>query len=114
MKFILPLPPNLANGRMHWAAKNRKRRVYMLTCRAWKIPRRPVEPLTRARIRATLFVFNRMDRDNLTARLKWPVDFLVQRGYILDDSEDVLEWAGLPSQQIDRRHQRVEIELEPL
>ena len=35
MRFTIPLPPNMGNSRMHWAAKNRKRANYMLEATAW-------------------------------------------------------------------------------
>ena len=52
-----------------------------------------------------------MDTDNLMARLKWPVDWIVKAGYLADDGPKVLEWE-MPQQVIDRRNMRVEIELE--
>ena len=112
MKLTLPLPPNRANARWHWRKEKLLRDSYFMRCLAmqglkWR------EPATHARISATLYVWSVMDMDNLMARLKWPVDWLVHRGYITDDDPAHLQWT-LPEQQIDRRNQRVEIELECL
>ena len=111
VRFTLPLPPNIANARLHWRAKDRKRVEYLLLCTAMADVPRPTEPLCEARIRATLYVWSLMDTDNLVARMKWPVDWLVDRGYLVDDHPTVLHW-DMPQQMIDRKHQRVEIELE--
>jgi len=55
-----------------------------------------------------------MDHDNLAARMKWPQDYLVKAGFIVDDDPAHLEWAGFPEQFIDRKDKRLVIELEPL
>lgn len=117
MKLTLPLPPNMANGRMHWRTRQRKRRAYNETCDMACIMypdvhyARPRVPLAKAKIRATVYVWAKMDADNLMARLKWPVDFLVNDGWLYDDGPDHLEWE-MPRQVVDRKNPRVEIELE--
>lgn len=116
-RVTLPLPPNLANGRLHWRAKDRKRGEYEASCAYWAImggDLHPQEPLERARISAVLYVHQRMDWDNLMARCKWPVDFLVKDRWIVDDSPDRLEWVGIPTQEIDRKNQRLVVTLEPV
>lgn len=117
--FELPLPPNIANARMHWAVKNKKRQRYFEDCdvalyekmgrlyfgiRGWQ----------KAQVTVTLRLSRTMDTDNLMARCKWPMDYLVDRGYILDDSPAHLEWSGLPTQLIDRKRQGITIALERL
>ena len=112
MKLTLTLPLNLGNARLHWAEKNRKMNFYFNLCLATVKTKRPEYPLSQADISATLYVWNLMDEgDNMRTRLKWPLDFLVQRGFIENDSPKVLVW-GTVTQEIDRRNQRVEIELE--
>ena len=54
-----------------------------------------------------------MDGDGLVSRAKWPVDWLVKRGYLVDDSPIYLEWV-MPTQEIDRKNRRIEITLEAL
>ena len=116
----LPLPPNLANGRMHWRTKDRKQGLYRTEALVWLVwgvnagRVRPRRPLTRASLSATLYVFSRMDYDNLVGRLKWTVDFLVQDGWIVDDSPAVLEEPWLVQQEIDRKWPRVVVTLEPV
>ena len=115
MRITLPMPPNMANKSFgHWAKKGRARDEYMMLAMVLSQDvKRPRKPFHRARISVTLYTWNPMDRDNLTARLKWPIDFLVERGVIVDDGPKCLE-SEMPKQAIDRKHMRVEIELEAI
>lgn len=114
MKLVLPLPLNLGNARLHWREKNRKMNAYFDLCLVTVKVKRPKWPLLRADINATFYVWNLMDEgDNMRTRLKWPLDWLVWRGYIEDDSPRTLTW-GPVSQVIDRKNQRIEVELEAL
>lgn len=114
MKIVLPLPPNRANARWHWRTENKKKSDYYWRALVHGICRSPVKPYARARITATLYVWNKMDEDNLMARLKWPLDWLVLNRFITDDGPKVLKWTGLPEQVVDRKNQRIEIELEAI
>lgn len=110
----LPMPPNMANSRMHWRAKDRKRREYYthattVLLLGLGVPKRPI---VKARVRVTLYVWAMMDYDNMMARLKWPLDVLVKSGWLEDDGPDHLEFAEMPTQVVDRKNQRVAIELE--
>ena len=113
MRIVLPLPPNRANARWHWRTEKRKRADYFLRCHCtdWKQPRKPH---SHVRLTATLYVWSRMDMDNLMARMKWPLDWLVRNEFLTDDGPDVIEWVGLPTQVVDRKNQRIEIELEDI
>ena len=71
-------------------------------------------PMAKAKISAKLYTYNKMDVDNLFARLKWPLDWLTRRGYILDDDPEILDWQGIPKQAVDRKNQRLEIQLEEI
>ena len=113
MKLTLPLPPNRANARWHWRREKELRDSYFMRCLVMHGLRWRDAPLAYARISATLYVWNISDMDNLMARMKWPVDWLVHRGYITNDDPAHLEWT-LPMQQIDRKNPRVEIELEAI
>lgn len=109
--FVLPLPKNVANNRAHHMVEYRQKKRYKRSCTA-RYPRKWSRPMERARLSATFFVWNLMDQtDNLPARLKFPQDWLVERGYILDDHPDCLT-LGDVRQEIDRSDQRVEITLE--
>ena len=109
LKITLPLPPNMANSRTHWRKKNRQQRDYSLLCYVWSSDR-PAAPFSKATISAMVYTWSPMDMDNLMARLKWPVDFLVSAGWLVDDNPDVLTWV-MPRQAVDRKHRRVEITL---
>lgn len=132
-RFVLPLPPNRANDRSSWRKVHRERAAYLEALyaiqktglslqyttrshtvfrRDFEIPDPPAEPHSHVSVTATLYVYNRMDQDNALARLKWPVDWIVEAGYVADDSPEHWSWAGVPEQRIDRKRQRVEIRLE--
>lgn len=105
LTFIVPLPPNLANGRMHWRTKERFRKNYFNTMDmlyAARLLPRPGDTWAQATVRAELFMKADMDDDNAMARCKWPVDWIVRKGYVLDDSRAHLRWEGLPAQTITR------------
>ena len=111
LRLTLPLPPNMANGRMHWRTKNRKRQDYYQYAMVVAMLGAPRQPLPKARAKIVLYVWALMDYDNMMARLKWPLDVLVDAGWIEDDGPQHLEFAEMPSQFVDRKNQRVEIEL---
>ena len=105
----LPLPHNRANARWHWRKEKNLRDNYFLVCRAASpYPRARLEKAT---LKVTFYLWSSMDPDNLVARLKWPLDFLVHAGFIADDSPKVIKFAGIPAQRIDRANRRLEIEL---
>ena len=41
-------------------------------------------------------------------------DWLVSRGYLVDDNSTVLNWGGIPVQKVDRRNPRAELTLEAI
>jgi len=105
--FHLPMPPNLANSRMHWRTKHGQRQAYerFLTglLRAQQLPAVPALPLERAVVYAALRLGAHMDDDNAVARCKWPLDWLVKAGYLADDRRKVLQWGAFPSQHVTRK-----------
>ena len=117
MKLTLPLPPNRANAREHWRVTHRKKKEYYekadlaLYAQAGSRPG-IIVPTCRQTLLATFYLWNKMDRGNLTARLKWIEDVLVNYGLLVDDNEKWLD-LQMPTQVIDRKNQRVEIELTP-
>ena len=111
LTLTLPLPPNMANGRMHWRAKERARNAYVELCDWWRATRvmspsktlyTPEQPLTGVTLSAVIALWNPMDDDNCMARLKWSVDWLVSRKFLAGDSRKHVRWAGIPEQRIDR------------
>lgn len=98
--LTLPMPPNVANARMHWAAKMRARRQWeqraIVMERGLRGRHRPMQ---RCRVTAILYLRQRMDDDNSVARLKFPLDLLKARGLIVDDKRPHLELAGIPEQR---------------
>jgi hypothetical protein len=46
-----------------------------------------------------------MDHDNAVARCKWPLDLLVQLGYLADDRRKNVQWAGFPDQIVSRKQE---------
>ena len=113
MRLTLPLPPNRANAREHWRVTHRKRVDYYYAAETRLHLQRPerLDPV-RMRLDATFYLWNKMDRGNLTARLKWIEDVLVRYGLLVDDNEKWLD-LQMPKQVVDRKNMRVEIELTP-
>ncbi|TVP60698.1 MAG: hypothetical protein EA351_00380 [Gemmatimonadales bacterium] len=116
IKLTLPLPLNIANSRMHWRAKNGRKVAYFAECNAWRLRRdNPAnwggDTPDRVAITARLYVWAQMDVDNLVARMKWPLDWLQDAEYIVDDRAPHLRWAAMPTQEIDRKNRRIEITL---
>ncbi len=122
MRIVLPLPPNMANSRMHWRVKNRERQNYLVLCDLWStrvvdgrvfFAGPPLKCGVRVVISATIHHTHTMDQDNSMARLKWPVDWLVTNRYMVDDDPAHLVWIGLPTQvKCKRDERRVEFVLE--
>jgi hypothetical protein len=89
--FELPLPDNVANGRMHWRAKAKRKAAYydqldaLEMCRL--IPKKIATPLTRPVAEIEMRTVRRMDHDNAHARLKWVLDWLQTRGYMANDRD---------------------------
>jgi len=108
-RLVLPLPPNRANARWHWRTEKKLRENYYLICTVLH-PRPLKTVLTRCSIACDLYLWGQMDVDNAYGRLKWALDWMQGR-YILDDSPDVIETLTL-KQHIDRKNQRLEIEVE--
>lgn len=112
IRLILPLPPNRANAREHWRVTHRKKKAYYELVQA-SLAKAPLSWAAACpTLTATLYVWAKMDPDNCVARLKWPIDMLVGLGYLIDDSEDYLDFTQIPKQVIDRKNPRVEIALE--
>ena len=100
----LHLPANRANESWHWRKERRLRDAYKLRATVLQ-PWRPAEPYDTLRVEATLFLYNAMDEDNLAARMKWPLDWLEDREFIVNDKNIRLK----VDQQIDRKNQRLEM-----
>jgi len=106
LTLLMDAPPNLANARWHWHMKTRLKKKY------WKaqderqlvglVEPPPSRPFERVSVHALFSLHNRMDPDNLHARLKWALDWLKSRGYIVNDSTKVIERLTV-DQQIDRK-----------
>lgn len=125
MKLTLPLPPSLNEMLDLAKQRNQKRKpviyaghkaAYEVHCDVWSreagiFP--PKVPLKAWKLRrAAFYVHNRRDPIELMAGLKWPVDWLVKRGFVEDDSDRELRWIPYPEQQIERKALRVELEIE--
>lgn len=105
--FRLPLPPNMANARLHWRSKDNLRKLYLSQCESLVgmrlLPTAPEIPLVFARLSVTLCVKREHDHDNAVARCKFACDFLQSGGYIQSDKPKFLEWVGMPKQIVDTR-----------
>lgn len=118
MKITLPLPPNMANSRMHWRVKQKAKKAYWESCGLRSVIEAPIyalaaDPYPKAKVKATIYCGGRMDHDNAIARLKWPIDWLVEAKILIGDNPSQLEW-DWPIKQVIKRdnNYRVEFELE--
>jgi hypothetical protein len=115
MKLTLPLPPNRANARGHWRKIQREKEAYDNRAHLELFRQFGAFPFVNVvdpvNVTATLYVWSVMDDDNCVARLKWPLDCLKRYGLIVDDKHPHCTLTGIPEQVIDRKNQRVEIEL---
>lgn len=107
MEFVFPLPVNLANSRLHWRTKHAAKKTWMsrvdLLVSAKLIPSPPSEPWHKAILTVHIATGNTMDADNMVSRCKWAIDWLVTRGYLLNDDPKCLRWSGMPTQEIVRK-----------
>lgn len=123
MRLVLPLPPSL--NEMIDLAKMRDRRgkptVYsqekrnygfrcdVMTRLVKVFP--PREPFTKWSIEeASFYLHGFRDPVELLAGLKWPVDWLVNRGFVKNDDAKSLVATPYPYQEIDRKRLRLEIQ----
>ena len=95
--------------------KHREKKAYWKRCdNLMYFPDFPLAPedgpMEGVTISATWYVRNLMDEDNAVARLKWVLDWLKTRGYIVDDRTENVSLAK-PIQFIDRKDPRLEIEI---
>ena len=103
--LTLPIPENLGNSRLHWAAKHRKHMAWKTLALVWeKQLRGRHKPPHSVRV-AVRFYWGRKqfsDADNTVARCKWPLDLLKERGLIVDDKWPHVRWEGFPEQYADK------------
>lgn len=102
----LPLPLNKANARHHWRTTLKAKKDYWHLCSMLlslgRLPQPPKMPPLKSVITCHVVVGNVMDLDNLIARLKWGVDWLVANDYLRGDSPEYLEWGAMPTQEARR------------
>lgn len=119
LSFVLPMPANLANARMHWAVKDLKRRAYFEACDnlqlRGEVPPPPLKPFPKVVANEVMYLGAAMDDDNAAARTKWIWDWLKTRGYIADDRKANIIRQGYPKQRVKRDgNYRVEVTLTAL
>lgn len=102
--ITLPVPPQRANDRSHWTKVMREKKKYYEECAKYLLEvkclakniltDKMVETYAHIRVfnsityvewDASMDVARLHDFDNLVARLKWPIDALVQNGIIKND-----------------------------
>lgn len=110
LTFTLPLPDRSfsPNGRSHWAVKHKKKNAIWtmadMLVKGKVNPKPPKQPWEKATITASCVVGAVNDHDNLLGRLKVVVDWLVTRGYLVDDKPKHLQWTGMPEQRVSRKN----------
>lgn len=128
--LTVPMPVNIANGRMHHMVKHRTKvaywreldllaqldrsRILDRTNTPCRVPEPPASPLSPVRIDSVLYLGATMDDDNALARLKWVADWLKTRKYIRDDKRPHCRFT-VPEQIVKRDgNYRVELTITPL
>lgn len=114
--FTFPMPPNLANARMHWAKKVREHHAWKQRAIAGERRlrgRRPRRPFERVSVKIVMYPRQRMDDDNATSRAKWALDLLVERGIVVDDKRPHLMLEAVPEQRVGGKPPRIELVVTP-
>lgn len=130
MRLVLPLPPSPNKRSSHWAVEQRAKNEYRAACWIQAVKQampRAIEDLpAKVIVQATFYLRNRRDEaDNLPGSLKWTLDTLKAKqtgkldwrqglyetkGFLIDDGPDHCE-ALPPTQYLDRKEPRVELEI---
>ena len=107
--FVFAKPENRGNRRgqsryeiyseRRWANAETKRNVEVLQRDRHRFP------LPGARWALTAYVHGDTDFDNLVAMMKWPLDWLVDRGVVPDDSRTYLWPYSLPEMIVTRKEE---------
>jgi hypothetical protein len=102
IKVFLPMPSERANARKHYMAAAKEKRDYFDACNLFLMETHQTVPhqLVFVRYNVHLETGRAMDFDNLVARTKWPIDFLVERGFLVNDDPKHFWPYQLPTQEI--------------
>lgn len=118
--ITIPEPPSM-NTMLTYKSQWRGKRYYVEQQRYKDeardmLPEAPESPWRRWGIVAVHFrLWNRRDPLELVAGLKWPVDLLMDEGWVIDDGPDNLMFVpSCPTQEIDRKNRGVDLTLQPL
>lgn len=118
LTITVPMPVSLTNsGRgksRHYHSVARNKRLYFRQldsrANAGLIPTAPSPAFGVCTVVTTMYLGAKMDVDNAMARHKWPLDWLQEREYIVNDR--LIEWAALPTMIVKRGQEyRIEITL---
>jgi hypothetical protein len=106
LRFEFPFPPDRGNARGHSRTHNNSKKSYWAQLDelqlVGKLPKPPRFPLAKVAATGSMHLPNKLDMDNKWARIKWPMDWLKTRGYIVDDSESHVRWLNDIEQNVDR------------
>ncbi len=106
--FRFPLPPNNGNQRGHWRTRHAAHVAFRDACDLLQagavLPPPPAQPWQKAVVSASFVTYNAMDVDGSVSRCKHAIDWLVTRGYLVDDKPKHLSWAGMPDQRVSHKN----------
>jgi hypothetical protein len=109
LTLTLPMPDPLSNasGRSrHWRTVNRAKKAYWARLDELQnvgiIPAPPRHAIASATLRSVMHLGGHMDEDGAVSRHKWPLDWLVSRGYLVTDRRTGLRWEAFPEQVVKR------------
>lgn len=110
--LYLPLPPNRANLRQHWAVANLQKQQYQarLIVALQNSQGRPSKPLDRFTAHVSVYAKKARDLDNAWASLKPMWDILTRKGWIVDDSPDHF-LSGTVTSGVNYKWPHIEVQL---
>lgn len=114
LRFELPLPPNMNERRFRqdWKPKRRYHAKLDQLVLLRQLPAAPFAPLERVKLRIELRTSLAMDQENAELRAsKWPLDWLVSRGYLADDGPGCIERGPVEQRRCPRKSAGVLIEI---
>jgi len=119
IKIFLGTPPDVGgNARKNWRTTLKGKKKYLAECDERQllglVPPPPAKPISLCRIATHFRTHCTLDWDNACARQKYPLDWLVTRGYLLDDSPKVIPACPIVTQEIDRKNKQIEITITTL
>jgi Holliday junction resolvase RusA-like endonuclease len=100
--------------RMHWGARERYNKKWERLVWAHVWPRKPEQPLARAKVTLTRHSVRKMDADNCRLSFKPIMDALVKYGVLLDDTVAVVGEPVVIQEKAPLRQKSIRVRVEEI